>query len=65
VQASAWPVSPGNESTSDKLLAQADVAMHTAKSGSRGIEVHSPADTIMVRRRLELAAGASGRAARG
>ena len=46
----------GNESTSDELLAQADVAMHTAKSGSRGVEVHSPADTIMVRRRLELAA---------
>jgi diguanylate cyclase (GGDEF)-like protein len=46
----------GNESTSDKLLAQADVAMHAAKSGSRGIEVHSPADTVMVRRRLELAA---------
>ena len=46
----------GNESTSDELLAQADVAMHTAKGGSRGVEVHSPADTIMVRRRLELAA---------
>jgi diguanylate cyclase (GGDEF)-like protein len=41
---------------SDDVLAQADVAMHSAKRGHKGLEVHRPADTTAIRRRLELAA---------
>jgi diguanylate cyclase (GGDEF)-like protein len=46
--------------TSDEVLAQADVAMDTAKTHRSGVELHRPADTTSIRRRLELAAALPG-----